>query len=229
MIPIIISGENIHKNFTLNRKGEDHLRVLRGINIEVSKGEMVAIVGASGSGKSTLLHVLGGLDEPSEGKVFWKDDDISGLADEEIARRRRAMIGFVFQFHNLLPEFSAVENVMIPMMIAGERKENAHARAENLLKKVGLADRAAHRPYELSGGELQRVAVVRALANGPEILFADEPTGNLDSENSESLIRLFMDLNKNDGQTIIVVTHSEQFFSKADRILKMSDGKLAPI
>jgi lipoprotein-releasing system ATP-binding protein len=229
MIPIIISGENIHKNFTLNRKGEDHLRVLRGINIEVSKGEMVAIVGASGSGKSTLLHVLGGLDEPSEGKVFWKDDDISGLADEEIARRRRAMIGFVFQFHHLLPEFSAVENVMIPMMIAGERKENAHARAENLLKKVGLADRAAHRPYELSGGELQRVAVVRALANGPEILFADEPTGNLDSENSESLIRLFMDLNKNDGQTIIVVTHSEQFFSKADRILKMSDGKLAPI
>jgi lipoprotein-releasing system ATP-binding protein len=229
MKSIIISGYNIHKNFTLDRKDVGLLQVLRGIDIEVAKGEMIAIVGASGSGKSTLLHVLGGLDRPSEGKVLWKDDDISGLADEEIAKRRRSMIGFVFQFHNLLPEFSAVENVMIPMMIAGEEKGKAHARAENLLKKVGLVDRGAHRPSELSGGELQRVAVMRALANEPNILFADEPTGNLDSENSEHLIGLFMDLNKKDGQTIIVVTHSEQFFRRADRILKMSDGKLFPI
>jgi lipoprotein-releasing system ATP-binding protein len=225
----IIAGSNIHKHFSLDRKEKQLLRVLRGIEISVPKGEMVAIVGASGSGKSTLLHVLGGLDRPSEGKVFWKDDDISDLSDEEIAKRRRTMIGFVFQFHNLLPEFSAVENVMIPMMIAGEGRDKARTRAEVLLNKVGLGDRKDHRPNELSGGELQRVAVVRALANEPEILFADEPTGNLDSENSEHLIELFVDLNKKDGQTIVVVTHSEQFFRRAHRILKMADGKLSAI
>jgi ABC-type lipoprotein export system ATPase subunit len=225
----IITGSNIHKNFSLDRKGGQLLQVLRGIDIAVVKGEMIAIVGASGSGKSTLLHVLGGLDRPSEGKVLWKESDISALTDEEIAKRRRTMIGFVFQFHNLLPEFSAVENVMIPMMIAGEGSGKARARAEVLLNKVGLGDRKDHRPSELSGGELQRVAVVRALANEPEILFADEPTGNLDSENSEHLIELFIDLNRKDGQTIVVVTHSEQFFRRAHRILKMTDGRLSAI
>ena len=225
----LIRGIGIQKMFSLNRKGNRVLSVLRGIDITVEKGEMVAIVGASGSGKSTLLHVLGGLDRPSEGKVLWKENDLSELTDEEIAKRRQSMIGFVFQFHNLLPEFSALENVMIPMMIAGGAREQARIRAEALLEKVGLIDRRDHLPAELSGGELQRVAVSRAMANEPEIIFADEPTGNLDSENSGRLIELFVDLSRNDGQTIVVVTHSEQFFQRARRVLKITDGKLYPI
>lgn len=229
MNKVLIEGTSIKKSFLIDKSENRYLEVLHGVDISINRGEMIAIIGASGSGKSTLLNILGGLDKPSEGKVFWKKSDISGLSDEEIAKQRRFMIGFVFQFHNLLPEFTALENVIIPMMIAGEKSEKARNRAEALLSKVGLIDRMDHRPSELSGGELQRVAVSRALANQPEVILADEPTGNLDSENSEKLIELLMNLHDNDGQTIVVVTHSESLFQKAGRILKMVDGKLYAI
>ena len=229
MNTVLIEGTSIKKSFLIDKRENRLLEVLHGVDISINRGEMIAIIGASGSGKSTLLNILGGLDKPSEGKVFWKNSDISDLSDEEIAKQRRFMIGFVFQFHNLLPEFTALENVMIPMMIAGEKSEKARNRAEALLSKVGLIDRMDHRPSELSGGELQRVAVSRALANQPEVILADEPTGNLDSENSEKLIELLMNLHDNDGQTIVVVTHSESLFQRAGRILKMVDGKLYAI
>ena len=217
---------NIHKNFTIDRGSSPPLHVLRGINLEILKGEFISIVGASGSGKSTLLHILGGLDRPTDGDVFWMEKNIGTLGDEELARLRGGSVGFVFQFHHLLPEFSALENVMIPIMIQRRKTGEAAARAMQLLTRVGLQDRLHHRPSELSGGEQQRVAVARALANNPQVVFADEPTGNLDSVASQNLHELLSELNRTEKQTFLIVTHNERFARESNRVYRMADGIL---
>ncbi|MDI6767484.1 MAG: ABC transporter ATP-binding protein [Bacteroidota bacterium] len=229
MMQPILHCTNIHKIFSLDKKESSKLHVLKGINFEVIEGEIVSIVGASGSGKSTLLHILGGLDKPTEGKVFWMENDISLFNDEKLAKQRIAHVGFVFQFHHLLPEFTAVENVMIPMMINGRLRYEAEKEAGEILAKVELTSRMHHKPSELSGGEQQRVAVARALANKPKIVFADEPTGNLDSVNSQQIQELLAELNKNDKQTFVIVTHNEKFAEQSDRVFRMVDGKLLQI
>lgn len=216
----------VRKSFALDRARGAALDVLKGIDLEVCEGEIVCIVGVSGSGKSTLLHILGGLDRPSEGKVFWFDKEIFSLGDEALARLRGEEVGFVFQFHHLLPEFSAMENVMIPLMIRGRGKKEAETEARSVLGRVGLADRLDHRPGELSGGEQQRVAVARALANRPKIIFADEPTGNLDSLSGGQIHDLIFELNRKDGQTFVIVTHNEDFARQSSRMFRMVDGKL---
>jgi len=225
MGPVILRCSDIQKKYKLDKT---ELHVLRGVNLEVQEGEIVSIVGASGSGKSTLLHILGGLDRPMEGNVYWGDQEIFSLSDDALARLRGGSVGFVFQFHHLLPEFTAVENVMIPQMIVGVSAVDAGRRANELLERVGVAMRGAHRPAELSGGEQQRVAVARALANRPRIIFADEPSGNLDSQNSMHLHDLLIELNRTEGQTFVIVTHNDQFSARSSRTLRMSDGTLQP-
>jgi len=222
----ILHCTNLHKDFSLDKKQTSRLHVLKGIDFEIYESEIVTIVGASGSGKSTLLHILGGLDRPTVGKVFWLEKDIFSFNDETLAKQRIGHVGFVFQFHHLLPEFTAIENVMIPLMINGKSRNEAEKKAGELLAKVDLTPRMHHKPTELSGGEQQRVAVARALANNPKIILADEPTGNLDSSNSEQIHELLFDLNKNEKQTLVIVTHNEKFAGKSDRILRMWDGKL---
>jgi lipoprotein-releasing system ATP-binding protein len=225
----ILQCSNIHKYFNLNKKETSKLHVLKGIDFSVDEGEIVSIVGASGSGKSTFLHILGGLDSPTEGKVIWENIDVSSLNDEDLAKRRSIYIGFVFQFHHLLPEFTALENVMLPIMIRGESKLNAENIAKKLLEEVGLLDRFHHKPNELSGGEQQRVAVARALANKPKVILADEPTGNLDSISSQQIHELLIELNKVHNQTLVIVTHNEVFAKQSDRVFRMLDGKLINI
>jgi len=222
----ILHCTNVHKTFSLDKKEASDLHVLKGIDFDVVEGEIVTIIGASGSGKSTLLHILSGLDKPTEGKVFWQDRDISTLNDETLAKRRREHVGFVFQFHHLLPEFSALENILIPLMINGTARDDAEQKAKDLLAKVDLSTRVHHKPTELSGGEQQRVAVARALANNPRVVFADEPTGNLDSANSEDLYDLLVGLNKTRKQTFVIVTHNEKFAERATRVFRMMDGIL---
>ena len=225
----ILRGINIHKHFNLGTDKDADLQVLRGIDCEVNQGEIVSIVGASGSGKSTLLHILGGLDRPSLGSVEWLGKDIFMLPDDELAKLRGTHIGFVFQFHHLLPEFTALENIMIPRMIVGAGKSDAESRARDLLARVGLTERGGHKPGELSGGEQQRVAVARALANSPDIIFADEPTGNLDSVASGQLYDLIRDLNESLRQTFVIVTHNERIAGQTGRCFRMADGKLIQI
>ncbi len=222
----VLRCANIHKKYKLDKSSTSELHVLRGIDIEIVQGEIVTIVGASGSGKSTLLHILGGLDRPLEGKVFWGEHDIFSMTDDALATLRGGNVGFVFQFHHLLPEFTALENVMIPQMILGKSPAQAETIAKELLTKVNVVDRSSHRPSELSGGEQQRVAVARALANKPQIVFADEPSGNLDSENSKRLHELLIELNRTERQSFVLVTHSEQFAEQSHRVLRITDGKL---
>ncbi len=226
---LILRAVDMHKSYTLDPSHASTLEVLRGIDLEVAKGEFVSIVGASGSGKSTLLHILGGLDRPTHGDVFWSGEPIFSWSDEKLSLARGKNVGFVFQFHHLLPEFSALENVMLPQLIAGAGPAQAKRRAEELLAKVNVVNRSEHRPSELSGGEQQRIAVARALANNPAIVLADEPSGNLDSESSARLHQLLRDLNKTEGQTFVVVTHNDQFASHADKLFKMADGKLRQV
>lgn len=204
------------------------ITVLDGVNLTVSRGEMVAIVGESGAGKSTLLHVLGALDRPSVGSVVLDGESVQGRSDEELASVRNRKVGFVFQFHHLLREFSALENVMMPLRIGGAPEEEARARAERLLERVGLGRRMHHRPSELSGGEQQRTAVARALAVGPALLLADEPSGNLDHMNSERLHDLFGELARDVDIGMVVVTHNRSLAARADRALLLEDGRLAP-
>ena len=187
-------------------------------------GEMVGVVGASGVGKSTLLHILGTLDRPDKGKVNLNSTDIFSLDDRQLASFRNKTIGFVFQFHHLLPEFTALENVMMPQLIAGEKEEKIKDKARNILNELGLLPRADHRPGELSGGEQQRVAVARALINDPLVVIADEPSGNLDKKNKEELHELLSDLNKNKNQTFIIATHNEELAKKANRVYRLKDG-----
>lgn len=221
---IILRANNIKKSFLLDNKLR--LNVLKGISLEIFKGEIFEIVGASGAGKSTLLHILGTIDKPDEGELYFEDINLLNLKDEELSRFRNKNIGFVFQFHHLLPEFTALENVVIPMMIDGRSFEECKGRAIELLDYVGLSERMNHKPSELSGGELQRVAISRALANNPKIIFADEPTGNLDTKNSQSIIELIKNLNRNFNQTFVIVTHNPELVQIADRVREIKDGIL---
>ncbi len=199
------------------------LPVLKGIDLEINKGELVTIVGASGAGKSTLLHILGTLDRPDAGQVLINNTDVFALKEKELAAFRNQTIGFVFQFHHLLPEFTALENVCMPAFIAGKE---AKEKGRELLEMLGLKDRLGHLPSQLSGGEQQRVAVARALINDPAIIFADEPSGNLDSRNAEELHQLFFRLRNDLGQTFVIVTHNEHLANLADRKLEMTDGRM---
>ncbi len=222
----IVRCVNIRKSYRLNGEPASTLQVLKGVNLEIVAGEFVSIVGASGSGKSTLLHILGGLDQPSEGEVYWLDKKISDLGEEELARMRGRSVGFIFQFHHLLPEFTALENVMIAGMIQRLSPRDASERGKELLSKVGLGSRLDHRPAELSGGEQQRVAVARALANSPRIIFADEPSGNLDSVSSRQMHDMLLNLNREEKQAFLVVTHNEEFARESKRVFRMIDGVL---
>lgn len=206
------------------QKSYGTLKVLKGINLEVADSSVVTIVGASGAGKSTLLHLIGTLDRPDEGRVLMDGTDLYKLSDKELAEFRNRNIGFVFQFHHLLPEFTAVENVALPAMIAGATKQEAMKRAGTLLDYLKLSERATHKPSQLSGGEQQRVAVARALVNNPKLILADEPSGNLDTENARKLHQLFFDLRDRFGQTFIVVTHNTELAQMADRTVTMQDG-----
>lgn len=209
------------------RKSYGALNVLKGIDLEVASGEVVAIVGASGAGKSTLLHILGTLDVPDQGKLYLRDQEVFRFSSSQLAAFRNKSVGFVFQFHNLLPEFSALENVMIPGWIAGRSKQEISQRARELLTMLGLGSRMEHKPAELSGGEQQRTAVARALINDPVLVLADEPSGNLDSKNAQELHQLFFDLRKQLNQTFIIVTHNKEFAAMADRTIEIKDGQVA--
>jgi lipoprotein-releasing system ATP-binding protein len=205
-------------------KSYGDLKVLKGVDLQVTDGEIVCIVGSSGAGKSTLLHILGTLDQADSGSMFIAGQRVDTLKGRALARFRNHHIGFVFQFHHLLPEFTAIENVCIPGWIAGKKKKEVEQRAEQLLVLLGLKDRLQNKPGALSGGEQQRVAVARALINQPEIVFADEPTGNLDSANARELHNLFMKLKEEFGQTFLIVTHNEELAGMSDRIIHMKDG-----
>jgi lipoprotein-releasing system ATP-binding protein len=202
------------------------LRVLKGVDVDIAKGEIVSIVGPSGSGKSTLLHILGTLDEPARGEIFLQNRKIHALKGRPLAAFRNKHIGFVFQFHHLLPEFSALENVCIPGWISGRRRREVEEEALKLLQELGVGHRTDHKPGALSGGEQQRVAVARALINHPDIVFADEPTGNLDTANAKELHRLFFDLRDRFRQTFLIVTHNEELAQMSDRVLHMKDGEI---
>jgi lipoprotein-releasing system ATP-binding protein len=200
------------------------LQVLKGVDLNISKGEIVSIVGSSGAGKSTLLHILGTLDTPNKGQVFLKGERIDMLKGNALAKFRNKNIGFIFQFHHLLPEFTALENVCIPGWIAGKKKKEVTQKATELLKTLGLGDRLENKPHQLSGGEQQRVAVARALINDPAIVMADEPTGNLDSANGRELHKLFIELRDKFQQTFLIVTHNEELAAMSDRVVHMRDG-----
>jgi lipoprotein-releasing system ATP-binding protein len=202
------------------------LKVLKGIDLSIERGEIVSVVGPSGAGKTTLLQILGTLDKPDNGDVFYEQNNINKMKDKDIADFRNKNIGFVFQFHQLLPEFTAVENVMIPLLIGKTRPAEAEKRAKDILDFMGLKDRLEHKPSELSGGEKQRVAVARALANKPDVIFADEPSGSLDTQNKEELHQLFFDLRKELNQTFVIVTHDEHLASITDRTIHMLDGSI---
>lgn len=208
------------------QKSYGHLTVLKNVDLQVSKGEIVAIVGASGAGKSTLLHILGTLDNPDNGKVFIHDKDVFAQTSRNLAAFRNHAIGFVFQFHNLLPEFSALENVIIPGLIGGKDQKEIRTRAESLLDMLGISNRKDHKPSELSGGEQQRTAVARALINSPDLILADEPSGNLDSTNAIELHNLFFQLRKDLNQTFIIVTHNSDLSKMADRKVEIRDGQI---
>ena len=217
----MIEIKNITKSF-------GSLEVLKGIDLTIGKGEVVSIVGPSGAGKTTLLQIIGTLDRPNTGTVLIDGIDVTKLSQKKLSDFRNQRLGFVFQFHQLLPEFTALENIMIPAFIAGKSKKEAKARAEELLQFMGLSERASHKPAELSGGEKQRVAVARALVNSPAVILADEPSGSLDSQNKQELHQLFFDLRDKYGQTFVIVTHDEELATLTDRTIHMRDGLLVP-
>jgi lipoprotein-releasing system ATP-binding protein len=216
---ILLQATNIYKNFGT-------LPVLKGIDLSINKGEIVSIVGASGAGKSTLLHILGTLDQADKGEVHFSGNDLTKLSNSDLARFRNTHIGFIFQFHNLLPEFTALENACLPGFLAGKPEKQVKARATELLEMLHLGERLNHKPSELSGGEQQRTAVARALINAPEIIFADEPSGNLDSKNAHELHDIFFRLRRELNQTFVVVTHNNELANMADRKLVMKDGHI---
>lgn len=217
----MLKAQDIHKKFGA-------LQILKGVSLEVNKGEIVAIVGASGAGKSTLLNILGTLDKADSGKLFIDHTDVSQLSSNQLSAFRNKKIGFIFQFHHLLAEFNALENVCIPAFIAGKSKTEAEKKAKLLLERLGLGERLDHKPAQLSGGEQQRVAVARALINDPALIFADEPSGNLDSNNARELHELFLSLRKDFGQTFVIVTHNEDLAELSDRKVLMKDGLIVP-
>lgn len=217
----LIEARNIEKSF---RTEAGELRVLKGIDLSIYDGEMVGIIGASGAGKSTLLHILGALDRPTSGEVLFLEKDIASMDENSMAILRNTSIGFVFQFHHLLPEFSSLENVMLPGMISGRPFDDVEREAMKLLADLGLSKRARHRPGELSGGEQQRVAVARALLQNPRVVLADEPTGNLDTMTGNELFQLFVDLNREKGITFVIVTHNISLSDRCHRVVEMADG-----
>lgn len=217
----IVTAETISKSFL---SGRGNLEVLKGASIQLYEGEMVLLLGASGTGKSTFLHILGTLDKPDSGSVSYNGLDVNALRHNELAKFRNEKIGFVYQFHHLLPDFNALENVMLPGLIMGVSREQAAENAFELLKAVGLEDRDTHKPNQLSGGEAQRVAVARALFNKPQVVYADEPTGNLDNKTGAALLELFLELNARFGQTFFIATHNERLMEQIERRYLIKDG-----
>lgn len=220
---LMLRADNLYKIY---RNGKISLEVIEGIDLQVKRGEILCVIGPSGAGKSTLLHMLGGLDQPSRGKVFLEGRDLYRLSERQRAQIRNKKIGFVFQFYHLLPEFSAWENVMLPALIDGVKAHLAKEKALNLLKLVGLAERSEHKPNQLSGGEQQRVAIARTLINDPDLILCDEPTGNLDSERGEQIAGILAELNRQKGKTLIIVSHETNIAKMADRIIHIRDGRL---
>ena len=214
---------DLHKSYY---DGESELPVLQGVNLDIYMSELLAIVGASGVGKSTLLHIIGTLDRPTAGNVLYDEQDVFTLSDTELARFRNKEIGFVFQFHHLLPEFTALENVAMGALITSSNNKSVYKEAESLLDYVGLSERLSHYPSQLSGGERQRVAIARSLINQPKVVFADEPTGNLDRRSSEAVLELLWDLNATSGQTFVIVTHNQELAQQVDRVIQLVDGKV---
>ena len=224
MSNIILACEAVCKNYY---DGQLNVQVLDNLTLQVDKGQSIGIVGASGSGKSTLLHILGGLDKPTSGRVSLMGQDLSQLSQKQLSGLRNRHLGFVYQFHHLLPEFSALENVMMPLLIGKRPKEQARERALLMLEKVGLKNRVLHRPGELSGGERQRAAIARALVTDPACLLADEPTGNLDRKNALNILDMMMELKQELGTALVVVTHDDEMAARFDRVLNMADGALS--
>lgn len=223
--PATLRAEDVRKVF--RREGYD-LEVLKGVSLTISRGEMVGVVGVSGAGKTTLLQILGTLDRPTTGRVFYGDSDVSNLSEEGMASFRNRSVGFVFQFHNLLPEFTVLENTMLPCLIARLAPEEARRRATMLLSEMGLAGRLSHRTGEISGGEQQRVAICRALVMEPSVLLADEPTGNLDGRTASGVVDLLVELNRARGLSLLMVTHNERIASRLHRVVRIDDGRIVP-
>jgi lipoprotein-releasing system ATP-binding protein len=220
---VILKAINIHKNYLM---GKSDLKVLKGVDLSIEQGEILAIVGKSGVGKSTLLHILGALDRPSDGNVIFHGKEIFSMNDSDLALFRNRRIGFVFQFHHLLPEFNAIENVAMPGLISRQTPKEAYQKAESLLEEVGLEDRMHHKPRELSGGEQQRIAFARAMMNDPFLVLADEPSGNLDQQNSDALHELMWKLVREKRKTFVVVTHNRELASNADQNIELVDGRI---
>ena len=219
----LIRITDLHKSYY---DGESELPVLQGINLEIYMSELLAVVGASGVGKSTLLHIIGTLDRPTAGNVLYEEQDVFTLSDTELARFRNKEIGFVFQFHHLLPEFTALENVAMGALITSSNNKTVYKEAASLLDYVGLSERLSHYPSQLSGGERQRVAIARSLINQPKVVLADEPTGNLDRRSSDAVLELLWDLNAKSGQTFVIVTHNQELAQRVDRVIQLVDGKV---
>jgi|TARA_R100000781_G_scaffold5390_10_gene6074 lipoprotein-releasing system ATP-binding protein len=225
MSELLLKAEGIYKSYD-DDNGGPPLEVLENVNLEVQKGTITSIVGSSGSGKSTLLHILGGLDKPNKGSVLWGDKDISLMNSDKLAEFRNKNIGFVFQFHHLLPEFTAIENIAMPALISGVPMKEASERALDLMKRFSIADRRFHRPTQLSGGEQQRVSMARALMNNPELILADEPTGNLDDANTQIILDLLFELRDRDGVSVLLITHEKNIAERSDTILEIKNGTI---
>ena len=224
----VLRGENISKSYK-SEQSESRLDVLKDVSLNITKGSITSIVGSSGSGKSTLLHILGGLDKPDSGTVYWGDNKISAMNSDQLAEFRNKNIGFVFQFHHLLPEFTALENVCMPALIGGDSMEKASTRALSLLERFGVSERKNHRPTQLSGGEQQRVSMARALMNRPSIILADEPTGNLDDANTSVILDMLYELRDKDGVTVLLITHEKSIAERSDIILEIKNGELSSL
>ncbi len=228
MSDFILTAEGIYKSFK-STEGDEPLEVLKNVSLKIPKASITSIVGSSGSGKSTLLHILGGLDRPDQGTVFWGEKDLASMNSDELAEFRNTNIGFVFQFHHLLPEFTAIENVSMPAMIAGKSIEDSKRDALKLLDRFGVANRRNHRPTQLSGGEQQRVSMARAIMNNPSLILADEPTGNLDDSNTSIILNMLFELRAEFGVSVLLITHEKEIAKRSDTILEIKNGELTTL